>query len=86
MLNEIVKLSEILPQDNILQMRRNDGSKTTLVPIPEAKNKESFIRNENRKKWLQKIPMSVFPNDEEKAVEWIFNMLGKNTKMSLLYQ
>ena len=54
LLNEIVKLSEILPQDNILQMRRNDGSKTTLVPIPEAKNKESFIKNENRKKWLQK--------------------------------
>ena len=68
-LNEIVKLSEIHPKANLLTLTRFDGSTTTLVPIPEAKNVTSLSRNIRRKKWLQKIPECIFPSDTNVAVE-----------------
>ena len=83
-LNEIIKLPEIHPNDNLLTLKRFDGSTTTLVPIPEAKNVTSLSRNIRRKKWLQKIPERIFPSDTNVAVEWLFHELGKNMKMKLL--
>ena len=77
LLNEIIKISEIYPQANLLTMKRFDGSTTTLVPIPNSKNVDSFTRNVLRKKWVDKIPESIFPNDKSVAVEWLLYELGK---------
>ena len=49
-----------------------------LLHVPQAKNEESFIKNEKRNKWLSKIPQVLFPNDENIAVEWMLKELGKN--------
>ena len=83
-LNEIIKLSEIHPNANLLTLKRFDGSTTTLVPIPEAKNITSLSRNIRQKKWLQKIPECIFPSDQNVAVEWLFHELGKKYEDELV--
>ena len=77
LLNEIIKISEIYPQANLLTMKRFDWSTTTLVPIPNSKNVDSFTRNVLRKKWVDKIPECIFPNDKSVAVEWLLYELWK---------
>ena len=77
LLGEITKLSELFPEDNILQFQRHDGSVTTCVPIPNAKNADSFTRNVERKKLLKKIPEAIFPCDKVVAAEWLLHEFGK---------
>ena len=62
LLNEILILSEKHPKTNLLTLKRFDGSSTTFVPIPEAKNVESFDRNIRRKKLLQKHKLVLVMN------------------------
>ena len=71
-------MSEKHPNANLLTLKRFDGSATTLVPIPEAKNVMSLDKNIRRKKWLAKIPDILFPSDKNVAVECLFEELSKN--------
>ena len=76
LLNEVIKLSEKYPHQNILKVKRYNGTTTTLVPVPEAKSKDSFNRNIRRKLWLNKLPECIYPSDTSSAVEWLIHELG----------
>ena len=80
LLNEILKLSEKHPKANLLTLKRLNGTNTTLVPIPEAKNVESFDRIIRRKKWMEKITECIFPSDKNVAVEWLLYEIGENNE------
>jgi len=77
LLQEVVKLSEMFKDKNLLQIKRFRGTTTALIPVPQAKNEEGFIKNAKRNKWLSKIPQVLFPNGEKIAVEWILKEFGK---------
>jgi len=77
LLQEVVKLSEMFKDKNLLQIKRFRGTPTALIPVPQAKNEEGFIKNAKRNKWLSKIPQVLFPNGEKIAVEWILKEFGK---------
>ena len=69
-------MSEKYPHQNILKVKRYNGTTTTLVPVPEAKSKDSFNRNIRRKLWLNKLPECIYPSDKSSAVEWLIHELG----------
>ena len=85
LLQDIVKLSEMFKDKNLLQIKRFCGTTTTLIPVPQAENEESFIKNEKRNKWLSKIFQVLFPNNENIAVEWMLKGLGKKYKDDSLF-
>ena len=59
LLREMVQLSNMFPDKNIMQYTSWGGKVTNVIQIPVCSNKTSFIRMNQSKRFLDKLPQYI---------------------------
>ena len=89
MVRELTVLSNQFPKEGILNYSDYKGVEHALVQVPVCNTKESFIRSNQRGKFIDRLPSTICGGknakvNEDIVAEWILNRLGKRHELSFI--